>query len=153
MTGARLDKSVLQIDISLQSVSRLIRLCHYLEKSLDNWRRVLSQQCFSGTIMGSKLQQGRHRPVDTLWPWSLLSKFNTFMNCILDFFFSYCRNKSKETELMEEVERAIKRIKSFTLFTRTIPLAAVGSLPRTWTVACLLSNFRKPLVCKYLKCD
>jgi len=44
------------------------------------------------------------------------------------------------------VERAIRRIKENHLFDSYLPLTLVGSINQLWTVACLLGNFRGPLL-------
>lgn len=44
------------------------------------------------------------------------------------------------------VERAIERIKRFTIFSSPIPLSLTGSINQMWAVAAMLTNFKKPLI-------
>lgn len=44
------------------------------------------------------------------------------------------------------VERAIRRIKVFRIFATPLPLSLIGTCNQIWTVACLLTNFRGPLI-------
>jgi hypothetical protein len=43
------------------------------------------------------------------------------------------------------IERAIRRVKEFHIFDRTIPLNLAGCANQIWTVCCLLTNFSGPL--------
>ena len=76
-----------------------------------------------------------------------------FMNSTGQFAPEEVADNQKIASVRIHVERAIRNIKTFNFFNGTIPLSCVGSLPQKWTVAVLLTNFRKPLVKKYLKCD
>ncbi len=44
------------------------------------------------------------------------------------------------------VERVIRRIKEHHLFDSVIPMTMVGSINQVWAVACMLSNFRGPML-------
>ena len=46
------------------------------------------------------------------------------------------------------VERAIRRMKTFKLIRKEIPLAFHGSINQLWTVTCLLCNFLLPMIQK-----
>ena len=59
-------------------------------------------------------------------------------------------NEIKETEqiakLRIHIERVNRRIKEYHLFDTPIPLSLAGSANQLWTIACLLSNFKGPIV-------
>ena len=44
------------------------------------------------------------------------------------------------------VERAIRRVKVNRIFSSPLPLSLMGTCNQIWTVACLLTNFRGPLI-------
>ena len=46
------------------------------------------------------------------------------------------------------VERAIQRVKKFSLLRNEIPLSFQGSVNQIWTVCCMLCNFMTPLIQK-----
>ena len=48
--------------------------------------------------------------------------------------------------LRVHVERAIRRIKVYQIFSAPLPLSLMGSCNQIWSVACLLTNFRGPLI-------
>ena len=64
----------------------------------------------------------------------------------------------KETEqivkLRIHIERVNRRIKEYHLFV-AVPISLIGTVNQLWTVACLLSNFKGPIVhacsCKVIK--
>jgi hypothetical protein len=43
------------------------------------------------------------------------------------------------------IERAIRRVKEYHIFDRTLPLNLAGCVNQIWTVCCLLTNFSGPL--------
>lgn len=49
-------------------------------------------------------------------------------------------------KLRIHVERVNRRIKEYHLFDSPVPLSLVGSVNQLWSVACLLSNFKGPIV-------
>ena len=56
----------------------------------------------------------------------------------------------KETKQIAKVrvhvERAIRRIKEYHIFDKSVPLSSLGTINQLFTVACLLSNFQGPLI-------
>jgi hypothetical protein len=62
----------------------------------------------------------------------------------------FSKQDIEETEsiasLRIHVERVIRRIKENHLFDSVIPMSMVGSINQLWTVACLLANFRGPIM-------
>ena len=56
------------------------------------------------------------------------------------------KNAQQIASVIIHVERAIRRIKEDHLFDSVIPLNLAGSINQLWTVDCLLSNFRGPLI-------
>ena len=51
------------------------------------------------------------------------------------------------------VERAIRRVKEFHFFDAYVPLSLAGSINQIYTVACLLTNFKGPLIANTAKND
>ncbi|XP_053399796.1 uncharacterized protein LOC123549883 [Mercenaria mercenaria] len=62
----------------------------------------------------------------------------------------FTQHEIKETEqiakLRIHIERMNRRIKEYHLFDVPVPLSLLGSANQLWTVACLLSNFKGPIV-------
>lgn len=62
----------------------------------------------------------------------------------------FSTDEIEETEdiakLRVHVERAIKRIREDSFWEKPIPLSVAGSVNQFWTVSCVLSNFRGPLI-------
>ena len=58
----------------------------------------------------------------------------------------------EKTELIASVrihvERVIRRVKENHLFDSIIPMTMTGSLNQIWTAACLLANFKGPVIAK-----
>lgn len=44
------------------------------------------------------------------------------------------------------MERHIKRVKEYKLFQSTVPLTIAGSVNQLWTIANILTLFRRPLI-------
>ena len=62
------------------------------------------------------------------------------------FSESDIQNTEQIARLRIHVERMNKRIKENHLFDSPIPMSLAGSINQLWTVACLLANFKGPIV-------
>jgi len=74
----------------------------------------------------------------------------TFMNISGQFDLKEIKYNRMVTKLRIHIERAIGRIKTYDLFAKTIPLNMMGTLQQHWTNAVLLTNFKPPLVKKFM---
>nr|XP_022327020.1 uncharacterized protein LOC111126573 [Crassostrea virginica] len=64
------------------------------------------------------------------------------------FTASQIEDNQKIASLRIHVERHIKRLKEYKLLQSTVPLSIAGSVNQLWTVANLLTLFRRPLIKK-----
>ena len=64
------------------------------------------------------------------------------------FTASQIEDNQKIASLRIHVERHIKRVKEYKLLQSTVPLSIAGSVNQLWTVANLLTLFRRPLIKK-----
>ena len=73
---------------------------------------------------------------------------------VIPAFLTASRSQFDEEEVKEtqtiarlrvHVERAIRRVKSFHIFDRVVPMTMLGELDQIWCVCCLLTNFRGEL--------
>ena len=62
------------------------------------------------------------------------------------FTASQIEDNQKIASLRIHVERHIKRVKEYKLLQSTVPLSIAGSVNQLWTVANLLTLFRRPLI-------
>lgn len=62
------------------------------------------------------------------------------------FTQSQVEDNQKIASLRIHVERHIKRVKEYRLFQSVVPLSIAGSINQLWTIANLLTLFRRPLI-------
>ena len=74
-----------------------------------------------------------------------------FLSSKRRFSGSEIRETEQIARLRIHVERMNKRIKENHLFDSAIPMSLAGSINQLWTVACLLANFKGPLVQSWSK--
>ena len=81
----------------------------------------------------------------------LLEKNNVTLN-IPPFLENKGRFSLAEVEETESVrihvERVIRRVKENHFFDAVVPMNMTGSLNQLWTIACILANFRGPMIAK-----
>ena len=62
------------------------------------------------------------------------------------FTQSQCFETMSIANVRIHVERAIKRIKAWHIFSQVLPLSSFGSINQIWTVCALLVNFQYPII-------
>jgi hypothetical protein len=62
------------------------------------------------------------------------------------FTSSQIQDNQKFASLRIHVERHIKRVKEYNLLQSTVPLSIAGSVNQLWTVANLVTLFKRPLI-------
>jgi hypothetical protein len=84
----------------------------------------------------------------------LLEKNNVTLNIppFLENKGRFTLTEVEETEMIASVrihvERVIRRVKENHFFDSVVPMNMTGSLNQLWTVACILANFRGPMIAK-----
>lgn len=69
-----------------------------------------------------------------------------FLSSKGQFTIPEVQETEKIAKLRVHVERAIKRVREDHFWDKPVPLSLMGTINQIWTVSCILSNFRGPLL-------